>query len=156
MDVGVVCIEVCDCISFAVQVMLIQHLILSPTLGVLLGHCQASQCPDRHLGHLFILAQTHLHVLLGLPPQHRPSPLVSMRSQGQVAAKLATSPLMMLFRGAATLHLPRIRPLGPADRHPSHLEIHLPDQWIIGIAADAEGGGVDMLETARCGGITSL
>lgn len=127
MNVGVVCIEVCDYISLAVQVMFIQHLILSPTLGVSLGHCQASQCPDRHLGHLFILGQTHLPVLLCLPTQHHPSPLDSMRSQGRVPAKLATSPSMMLFWGAATLHLPRIRPLGPADRHPSHLEIHLPD-----------------------------
>lgn len=106
-----------DYMSCAVQVMCTVHLIPFPTLGVLLGHFQASQCPDRHLGHPSILGQTHLPVLLGLPPQHCPSPMDSMHSQGRVPAKLATS----------MLHLPRIRPLGPAGHHPSHLEIHLPD-----------------------------
>ena len=121
LNVGVVCIEAFHYIRFAVQAMYILHLILSPTLGVLLGHCQARQCPDKHLGHLFILGQTRLRVLLGLPPQHRPSPL---DSQGQVPAKVATFPSVMLSWGAA---MPRIRPLGPAGCHQSHLEIHLPD-----------------------------
>ena len=127
MNVGVVCIEVFDTIRFAVQVRFILHLILSLTLGVLLGHCQASQCPDRHLGHLFILGQTCLPILLGLLPQHRLSPLDSMRSQDQVPAKLATSPSTMLSWGAAMLHLHRIWLQGPAGRHQSHLEIHLPN-----------------------------
>lgn len=112
-------------ISSVVQGMCTVQQILSPTLEVWLAHSQASRCPDRHPDHLFILAQTQLHVLLGLPPHQSPSPLDSKRSQGQMPVKVATFLSMILSQGPAMLLLLSIRPLVPAGLHPSHLEIHL-------------------------------
>ena len=125
---NVVCGLAIAYISLIVQGMCTVHQILSPTLEVWLAHSQASRCPDRHLDHPFILAQTQLHVLLGLPPHQSPSHLDSKRSQGQMPAQVATILSMMLSWGPAMLlHLLSIRPLGPAGLHPSHLEIRLLD-----------------------------